>query len=242
MSSIDMHHPEQGQRMKSSSSYPINADTWAIIMILVVLFMQNSLSADTSTAHLFIPRAFPWLQQSENLVWSLIKQVVFLPLVVFWFLGMTKYFSKLVVAMNGLLTLELFISTVLLTTNLGVENVSHLGQLVKDTILIMTINLLIFSMWNWIIDSPNLRRWTSRESETWDFLFPQRASTNPQFANWAPEYFDYLFLAFCTTFTFGPTDTLPLSQRAKLLMLLQVTISVINITVLAAFALSILSV
>ncbi len=81
-----------------------------------------------------------------------------------------------------------------------------------------------------------------RKLEPWDFLFPQRSFAIPQFDNWVPEYFDYLFLAFSTTFTFGPTDTLPLSQRAKLLMLLQVTISVINITVLAAFALSILSV
>ncbi len=237
-----MRYPEPSESMKGLSSYSIRAETLAILMILAVLFMQNSLSADTSTAHLLVMHAFPWILQSENLIWSLIKQVIFLPIVIFWFLGMTKYFSKLIVAINGLLTLELFISTVLLTTNLSAENSSHLNQLIRDTFLVMTINILIFSMWYWIIDCPNLRRWTSRESEPWDFLFPQRTSAIPQFANWAPEYFDYLFLAFSTTFTFGPTDTLPLSQRAKLLMLIQVAISVINITVLASFALTILSV
>jgi hypothetical protein len=53
-----------------------------------------------------------------------------------------------------------------------------------------------------------------------------------------PSYADYLFLAFTTTFAFGPTDTLPLSQRSKILMLLQAAISVTTIVVLAGRALS----
>jgi hypothetical protein len=104
----------------------------------------------------------------------------------------------------------------------------------------MVINILIFSLWYWIIDSPILRQGTLHEFEPWDFLFPQRSNSIPSYDKWSPAYPDYLFIAFTTTFAFGPTDTLPLSQRAKALMLLQAAISVITIVVLAGRALSIL--
>ena len=38
---------------------------------------------------------------------------------------------------------------------------------------------------------------------------------------------DYLFLAFTSSSTFGPTDTLVMARRAKLLMMLQATLSLI---------------
>jgi hypothetical protein len=108
------------------------------------------------------------------------------------------------------------------------------------TLLLMVINILIFSLWYWIIDSPILRQGIPNDSEPWDFLFPQRASKISRYADWDPGYPDYLFVAFTTTFAFSPTDTLPLSQRAKALMLLQATISVVTIILLASRALSIL--
>jgi hypothetical protein len=181
------------ERMKGSYGYFINAGC------------KIPISADTSMAHMLMARSFPWIhqsqspirfQESENLIWILIKQVLFLPAVVFWLFGMMKYFRRLIVAINGLLTLELFVSTVLLATNLSAENSSHLSKFDKDTSLVMAINPLIFFMWYRIIDCPNLARWSSRESEPWDFLFPQRASSNPQFTDWASEYIDYLFPGF----------------------------------------------
>lgn len=51
---------------------------------------------------------------------------------------------------------------------------------------------------------------------------------------------DYLFLAFTTSTAFGPTDTLPLTRRAKFLMLMQAAFSPVMIVVLAGRALSIL--
>ena len=52
---------------------------------------------------------------------------------------------------------------------------------------------------------------------------------------------DYLYLAFTTSLAFSPTDTLPLSRRAKMLMLLQTVISVITIVFIAGVAINILS-
>ncbi len=80
-----------------------------------------------------------------------------------------------------------------------------------------------------------------REDTPWDFLFPQRASSIPHYESWMPRYTDYMYLAFTASFAFSPTDTLPLSRRAKWLMLLQATISIITLTGIAGSAINILA-
>ena len=61
-------------------------------------------------------------------------------------------------------------------------------------------------------------------------------------SNWRPTYVDYLFLAFCTATAFSPTDVLPLTSRAKLLMMAESTISLVTIIAIAARAINILNV
>jgi len=51
---------------------------------------------------------------------------------------------------------------------------------------------------------------------------------------------DYLFLAFTTATAFSPTDVLPLTARAKLLMMLQAIISLITVALVASRAVGIL--
>jgi uncharacterized membrane protein len=52
---------------------------------------------------------------------------------------------------------------------------------------------------------------------------------------------DYLYVAFTTSVAFSPTDTLPLTRRAKVLMLLQATISLVTLTGIAGSAINILA-
>jgi len=51
---------------------------------------------------------------------------------------------------------------------------------------------------------------------------------------------DYLFLSFCTATAFSPTATLPLTTRAKLLMMLESMVSLVTIVAVAARAINIL--
>ena len=73
-------------------------------------------------------------------------------------------------------------------------------------------------------------------------LFPQStisaggASEKP----WEPNFIDYLFVAFTTSTTFGPTDTALLSVRMKVLTMVQATISMAVLVVIVAWALSVL--
>ncbi len=57
----------------------------------------------------------------------------------------------------------------------------------------------------------------TRHDARWEFLFPQRGGSLPHYENWQTHYVDYLFLALMTRFAFSPTDTLPLTSRAKML-------------------------
>lgn len=51
---------------------------------------------------------------------------------------------------------------------------------------------------------------------------------------------DYLFLAYTTSAAFSPTDVLPLTARAKLLMMLESSISLATILVVVSRAINIL--
>ncbi len=53
-----------------------------------------------------------------------------------------------------------------------------------------------------------------------DFSFARGDESDGMPVDWQPTFVDYLFLAFTTSTAFSPTDTLPLTGRAKMLMLL----------------------
>jgi len=57
---------------------------------------------------------------------------------------------------------------------------------------------------------------------------------------WQPAFIDYLYLGFSTATAFSTTDAMPLTPRAKLLMMIESTISLMTIVVVASRAINIL--
>jgi hypothetical protein len=159
---------------------------------------------------------------------------------VLWALKRKRALIQLIVVANALFTLALLIQTISLISALFGGASEAVNALMLDVVLMATSNILIFSVWYWVIDPPGIED-VSRADEAWDFLFPQRGSPLPHYDCWVPLYPDYLFLAFTTSFAFSPTDTLPLTRRAKMLMLLQATISVVTLTGVAGVAINILA-
>jgi hypothetical protein len=104
--------------------------------------------------------------------------------------------------------------------------------------LIWGINVLVFAVWYWEIDAggPHAREEASAYGPV-DFVFPQfSADDDTLHAGWKPNFVDYLFLAFNTSTAFSPTDTMVLSRCAKVLMMVQSTISLVVFGVLLARA------
>ncbi len=58
-----------------------------------------------------------------------------------------------------------------------------------------------------------------------DFAFTQQLSPELATPGWRPVFLDYLHLGFTNATAFSPTDTVPLSHRAKYAMLVQATVA-----------------
>ena len=131
----------------------------------------------------------------------------------------------------GAITLAEVVSTLLLVSALP-RGVIRPTELLRDAALIWVINVVTFALWYWEIDGggPLMRK--ARPHQAKDFLFPQQAFGEPK--NWSPRFLDYLFLAFNHSTAFSPTDTAVLGRRAKVLVMIQATLSLMTIAVLIA--------
>ena len=113
-------------------------------------------------------------------------------------------------------------------------------ELVFAAIQMWLTNVLVFGLWYWELDrgGPGERRSSIQPP---DFLFPQMSVPAIASKDWLPSFVDYLYLSFTNALAFSPTDTMPLSPWAKLLMLAQSLASVLVVAFVAARAVNILS-
>jgi hypothetical protein len=104
-----------------------------------------------------------------------------------------------------------------------------------------TANVLVFASWYWRLDAggPNERD-LRRDHSDGAFLFPQMTLQGELDRDWRPGFVDYLFLAFNTSTAFSPTDVPVLSRWAKLMMMVQASISLMTLALIAARAVNIL--
>jgi hypothetical protein len=102
-------------------------------------------------------------------------------------------------------------------------------------------NVLVFASWYWRLDAGGPNQRDLRESHAEGaFLFPQMVVPGKHSRGWRPGFVDYLFLAFNTSTAFSPTDVPVLSRWAKLMMMVQASISLTTVALIAARAVNIL--
>jgi hypothetical protein len=148
-------------------------------------------------------------------------------------------------AANGLVTLSLIASLGLLVSRLPDHKESPIA-LMQSAAALWVCNMLVFACWYWRLDAGGPNQRDLRRSHTdGAFLFPQMM-LDPELRKemgedeWSPGFIDYLFLAFNTSTAFSPTDVPVLSRWAKVLMMIQASISLATIAILAARAVNIL--
>jgi hypothetical protein len=95
-------------------------------------------------------------------------------------------------------------------------------ELLASGALVWLGNNLSFALLYWLIDSggPFAR---SRQATPVDFAFTQHMSPELAPPGWRPVFLDYLHLGFTNATAFSPTDVMPLTHRAKYLMMVQST-------------------
>jgi hypothetical protein len=148
-------------------------------------------------------------------------------------------------ALLGFITFGLLRSLVALVMAIP-AHVETPEALLRSAAALWATNILVFALWYWRLDAggPHMR---DREPGHSDgaFLFPamtldDRTRKLMKQENWSPTFVDYLFLAFNTSTALSPTDTPVLSPWAKVLMMIQSSVSLAIIALLAARAVNIL--
>ncbi len=113
-------------------------------------------------------------------------------------------------------------------------------QLLTSSIAVWANNVITFALLYWQMDAGGPESRLNRPRSRSDWLFSQSGLPTEEASNWHPVFVDYLFLAYTTATALSPTDTLPLTPRAKLFMMLQSSIALTTTIVVASRAINIL--
>jgi hypothetical protein len=142
-------------------------------------------------------------------------------------------------AVIALITLANGLSIILLVHLLVNGAHTQANLLLKAGIHLWITNVLVFGLWFWQLDGggPLARR--LRPDYAPDFLFPQQLLDQPEL-RWQPTFIDYLYVAFTNATAFSPTDAMPLTKWAKVLMMVQSTASLLLAIMVVARAVNIL--
>ena len=180
-------------------------------------------------------------------IWLLPTLIVVLlvPTVVSHRTGRRSLNRVLGILINGITTLALIGSVILLVRALPSHKESPLQLLLSGALLWLT-NVIVFALWYWRLDGggPTIRQELKKFGST-SFLFPQMQvphDERAQFecARWRPRFIDYLFVAFTQSSTFGPTDAPLLARWVKILSMIQIFISLSIVILLISRAVGVL--
>jgi uncharacterized membrane protein len=113
------------------------------------------------------------------------------------------------------------------------------AQLLFKAAIVWGTNMISFGLWFWGVDRGGPVRRLQPDPPPADFQFPQME--NPQLAEpgWYPHLVDYIYISFTNAIAFSPTDAMPLTRRAKLLMLAESAMSSLTVLLVAARAVNI---
>ena len=148
--------------------------------------------------------------------------------------GVTRRVASL--AVLGLITVATASAVVLLIHYLISGAATQAPLLLRAGIRMWCMNVLLFALWFWQLDGggPMARRLGTGGR---DFVFPQETLEGGE--RWQPHFLDYLYVAFTNGTAFSPTDAMPLSIWAKMLMLVQSAVSLLVAILIVARAVNI---
>jgi hypothetical protein len=144
-------------------------------------------------------------------------------------------------ALIGLVSFANLVSLILLAHYLlkGGKTGGH--ALILAGVVLWVTNVLLFGLWYWELDRGGpVGRALDPDGKP-DFLFPQMTDERLGGPEWMPGLIDYLYVSFTNAAAFSPTDTMPLTRIAKVLMAIQSMAALITVGLVVARAVNILS-
>ena len=179
-------------------------------------------------------------------VWLLVAVPVLLLTIDLWMsargAGLVRS-RQAALALLGLLVLGNVVALGILVAGLVTTKASDLGggELLLTAFAIWSANVMVFALAFWEVDAggPASRARRAARVVT-DFQFPQDQDGPGERAAWQPHVWDYVYVSLTNSIAFSPTDTMPLTLRAKAMMGAESAISAITILLVAARAVNIL--
>ncbi|WP_101949907.1 hypothetical protein [Mycobacterium sp. 3519A] len=143
----------------------------------------------------------------------------------------------------GAITLDNTLSAIVLDARIITGEVSNDAALLLGSgSAIFVTNIIVFGIWYWELDrgGPFARRAGTRPYP--DFMFPQMDPDTAKLARpgWRPMFVDYLYVSFTNVVAFSPTDTMPLSRWAKMMMTVQAMVALTTAGLVIARAVNVL--
>lgn len=151
--------------------------------------------------------------------------------------GLLRYALALVIAVSGTTSAALLITDVITVRPVSVQ------QLLAEGLQILVVLSVGFALLFWQVDRGGPDGRALPDVELTSFWFTQDAirEYSDQFDNWQPRFLDYLYVAVTNGVAFSPTDTMPLTRTAKMLMAWQSTVSLATFAVVLARAVNVLT-
>ena len=151
-----------------------------------------------------------------------------------------RWIRSLSLILTAVVSVTNFASLIALVSQLISGKLEVGGQsLLIDAMNIWATNVIAFALWFWNLDRGGPARVHARNGAEADFLFTQMANSNLQ-GGWLPGFVDYFYLSYTNATAFSPTDTMPVTSQAKMLMLIESAASLLTLALVAARAVNIL--
>jgi hypothetical protein len=114
------------------------------------------------------------------------------------------------------------------------------GQLLEIGAIVLITNMIAFALWFWHMDAGGpAARANGHTDQRRAFVFPEVNLPELEGTGWYPQFIDYFALSFNTSTAFSPTDVSAVRHWAKLLMMMESSISLLLVTLVVARAINI---
>jgi uncharacterized membrane protein len=206
--------------------------------VLAVIVLQLVLALVSFELHWKVWK-FPWW------VWTVAVMPETLLLVsLAWdaarrFLERIGHRRNVALALLGVISIDTGLALVALIGSLVSGNERSGGQLLLKGVTIWGTNVIAYGLWFWAFDRGGPVRRGQPNPPSPDFQFPQMENPGLAEPGWYPRLFDYIYVSFTNSIAFSPTDAMPLTRRAKVLMLSESAVSALSILLVAARAVNI---
>jgi hypothetical protein len=217
------HHPHWHREHSGEHRYPV------AIVVFIVILLQSILPDDLSIRY-----------QSAVSVLELFLLALLIVVAPRRIHNHHLPQRVLSLGLTAVMTLSNTASAIKLIQHLVTGSVTDGRSLLLSGATIWLTNIVIFALWFWEFDRGGPGARAQALVRYPDFLFPQMQDQQLAQVHWHANFFDYLYLSFTNASAFSPTDVLPLSRWAKMLMLFQSVTSLLTVGLVVARAVNIL--